>query len=140
MKLITFCFAVVLSLQSAARAQEYVNSQKLPDSPGAHKFWTLESKVNFSIFWGELGADAITTEIGLGLGVREMNPLARPLVSQGAGGQSVASGLSLGAALGLTYLLHRTQHHTAETDRRPSADRGGRRRRAPQYCGVRPRS
>jgi hypothetical protein len=46
--------------------------------------------------------------------MREVNPLARPLVTQGAGGQSVASGLSLGAALGLTYLLHRTQHHTAE--------------------------
>jgi hypothetical protein len=54
MKLITFCFAVMLSLQSTAGAQEYVNSQKLPDSSGTHKFWTLENKVNFSIFSGEL--------------------------------------------------------------------------------------
>jgi hypothetical protein len=91
-----------------------VISRKVPDSPGAHKFWSLENKVNFSVVSSELAAGAITTQIGLGRGMKEMNPLARPLVSQSAGGQSVASGLSLGAALGVTYLLHRTQHHTAE--------------------------
>ena len=46
--------------------------------------------------------------------MKEVNPLARPLVTQGAGGQSVAAGISLGTALGLSYLLHRTQHHMAE--------------------------
>jgi hypothetical protein len=114
MKLAVLCVAVGLFLPCAAKAQEFVTSQRLPDSPSAHKFWTLENKVNFSIYSGELAADAITTQMGLSQGMRETNPLARPLVTRGAAGQAVASGLGLGAGLGLTYLLNRTQHHKAE--------------------------
>ena len=114
MKLGILCVAVGLFLPCAAKAQEFVTSQRLPDSPSAHKFWTLENKVNFSIYSGELAADAITTQMGLSQGMRETNPLARPLVTRGAAGQAVASGLGLGAGVGLTYLLHRTQHHKAE--------------------------
>lgn len=114
MKLAILCIAVGLSLPCAARGQEFATSQRLPDSPSAHKFWTLENKVNFSIYSGELAADAITTQMGLRQGMRETNPLARPLVTRGAAGQAVASGLGLGAGVGLTYLLHRTQHHKAE--------------------------
>lgn len=114
MKLAIFAAVVVLSLQGAAKAQEFTASQGLPDSPSSHKFWTLENKINFSIFSAELAADAITTQMGLSHGMTEANPLARPFVTQGAAGQAAASGLSLGAGLGVTYLLHRTRHHKAE--------------------------
>lgn len=114
MKLNICLVALVLLLQSPVKAQEFAVSQRLPDSPSAQKFWTLENKVNFSIFSAELAADAVTTQIGLSHGMSEANPLARPLVTRGALGQAAASGLSLGAALGLSYLLHRTEHHKAE--------------------------
>ena len=130
MKLAILCVAVGLFLPCAAKAQEFVTSQRLPDSPSAHKFWTLENKVNFSIYSGELAADAITTQMGLSQGMRETNPLARPLVTRGAAGQAVASGLGLGAGVGLTYLLHRTQGgtdcHTFDDCRRRCG-------RGPQY-------
>jgi hypothetical protein len=115
MRLGIFLIAVVLSFVCAVQAQqEFVASPQLPDSPSAQKFWTLENKIDFSIFSAELAADAITTQLGLSRGLTEANPLARPLVTRGALGQAAASGLSLGAGIGVTYLLHRTHHHRAE--------------------------
>jgi hypothetical protein len=86
----------------------------VPDAPSARKFWTLENKINFSIFAGELTADAITTQRGLSRGMREANPLARPFVTHGAGGQAAASAIGMGMAVGTAYLLHRTHHYKAE--------------------------
>ena len=86
----------------------------VPDAPSTRKFWTLENKVNFSIFAAELTADAITTQRGLNRGMREANPLARPFVTQGAGGQAAASVIGFGMGVGTAYWLHRTHHYKAE--------------------------
>jgi len=86
----------------------------VPDAPSTRKFWTLENKVNFAIFAAELTADAITTQRGLNHGMREANPLARPFVTHGAGGQAAASAIGLGMAVGTAYWLHRTHHYKAE--------------------------
>jgi hypothetical protein len=86
----------------------------VPDAPSARKFWTLENKINFSIFAGELAADAITTQRGLNRGMREANPLARPFVTHGAGGQAAASAIGFGLGVGTAYFLHRTHHYKAE--------------------------
>ncbi len=91
-----------------------VNPNALPDAPSAGKFWTLENKINFSIFAAELAGDAITTQRGLNQGMREANPLARPFVTHGAGGQAVASALGFGLGVGTAYWLHRTHHYKAE--------------------------
>jgi hypothetical protein len=97
----------------AVNAIEVVPSS-VPDAPSTRKFWTLENKINFSIFAAELAADAITTQRGLDRGMREANPLARPFVTHGAGGQAAASAIGMGMALGTAYVLHRTGHYKAE--------------------------
>ncbi len=91
-----------------------VEPNTIPDAPSARKFWTLENKINFSIFAVELTGDAITTQRGLNNGMREANPLARPFVTHGAGGQAAASALGFGLGVGTAYWLHRTGHYKAE--------------------------
>jgi hypothetical protein len=86
----------------------------VPDAPSTRKFWTFENKINFSIFAAELAADAVTTQRGLDRGMREANPLARPLVTHGAAGQAAASAIGMSMALGTAYFLHRTGHYKAE--------------------------
>jgi Domain of unknown function (DUF5658) len=115
MKHALFVFGLLVGLSGFCHAQqELVSQQPLPDAASTAKFWTLENKVNFSIFSAELVADAITTQRGLNQGMKEANPLARPFVTQGAAGQAGASALSLAAGVGAAYLLHRTHHHKAE--------------------------
>jgi hypothetical protein len=115
MKYALFLLCVLLGLSALSHAQQELISQPtLPDAASTAKFWSLENKVNFSIFSAELAADAITTQRGLSQGMREANPLARPFVTRGAAGQAGASALSLAAGVGAAYLLHRTHHHKAE--------------------------
>src|ERR1700710_643538 len=61
----------------------FVATSQVPDAP-TPKFWGLENKIDFSIFAGQLAADAITTQRGLGHGFREGNPIAAPFVNHGA--------------------------------------------------------
>ncbi|HEX4423881.1 MAG TPA: hypothetical protein VH079_00680 [Terriglobales bacterium] len=92
--------------------QSFVASNQ-PTAP-TPKFWGMENKIDFSIFAGQLAADSITTQRGLGNGFREANPLAAPFVNRGAPGAAAASALSLGAGIGVAYMLHRTHHYKAE--------------------------
>lgn len=115
MKSAVVLLVLALLLTFPAYAQEhFVATQNLPDTPSAQKFWTVQTKVDFAIFSAELAADAITTQQGLNRGMREMNPLARPFVTRGAAGQAAGSAISMGAAIGMAYLLHRTHHYKAE--------------------------
>jgi hypothetical protein len=47
-------------------------------------------------------------------GLRETNPIIRPLVTRGVAGEAAASGIGFGFAVGTAYLLHRTHHYKAE--------------------------
>lgn len=108
-------FLALLLLIGAANAQEKLAiTGQVPDAPGTHRFWNTENKIDFSIFAGQVAADAITTQRGLNSGFREVNPLMRPLVTRGIPGQATASALSFGAGLGTVYLLHVAHHHRAE--------------------------
>jgi hypothetical protein len=98
---------------STSSRQSFVASNQTFEAP-APKFWGLENKVDFSIFAGQLAADAITTQRGLGNGFREANPIAAPFVNRGAEGEAAASALSFGAGVGVAYMLHRTHHYKAE--------------------------
>jgi hypothetical protein len=109
--------AVVLFLAAipAAKAQQRaVVTDYLPPAPSTQKFWSTENKINFTILAGQITADAITTQRGLNQGLREANPLMRPLVSRGIAGQTTASALGFGAGLGTVYLLHAMRHYRAE--------------------------
>ncbi|MGA8490239.1 MAG: hypothetical protein WB711_07440 [Terriglobales bacterium] len=108
-------FLTVLLLVGAAQAQQnFLASNPLPSAPSTRKFWSLEDKVDFSILAGQITVDAITTQHGLSEGLRESNPILRPLVTRGVAGEAAASGLGFGFAVGTAYLLHRTHHYKAE--------------------------
>jgi len=107
----------ILLLSVAVQAQTFTttNTSTLPDAPSVqHPFWTIENRVNTSILAGLIAADAITTQRGLNQGLREVNPVMRPFVTRGAGGEAVGSALGFGAGVGVVYLLHRTHHYKAE--------------------------
>lgn len=105
----------ILLLVGAAHAQQtFVAGNSLPNAPGTTNFWNFENKVDFSILAGQIAADAITTQRGLSEGLHESNPVMRPLVERGVAGETVASSLGFGTALGTAYLLHRTHHYKAE--------------------------
>jgi hypothetical protein len=108
-------FLTVLLLVGAAHAQQnLLAANSLPDAPNAQKFWSLENKIDFSIFAGQITVDAITTQHGLNNGFRESNPVLRPLVTRGVAGEAAASALGFGFGVGTAYLLHRTHHYKAE--------------------------
>ena len=98
-----------------ARAQNFTASPSvLPDAPHPPSFWTFENKLDVGILAGLVAADAITTQRGLNQGLREINPVMRPLVTRGAPGEAVGSALGFGAGVGVIYLLHRSHRYTAE--------------------------
>jgi hypothetical protein len=103
-------------LAGMAQGQDFASSKQnsLPDAASARTFWTAENKINFTVFAAQLTADAITTQRGLNQGYREVNPIARPFVTQGAAGEATFSALSFGATVGTAYLLHKTHHDKAE--------------------------
>ena len=105
----------ILLLSATMQAQNLtVDSFALPKAPSQHPFWTVENKVSVSLLAGLVAADAVTTQRGLNEGFREANPLMRPFVTRGAGGQAVGSALGFGAGVGVAYLLHQTHHYKAE--------------------------
>jgi hypothetical protein len=107
--------ALLFLFTVTAAAQNFIApSSPLPDAPSQHRFWTLETKINTGILAGLVATDAFTTQRGLDQGYREANPLMRPFVTRGIGGQAAGSALGFGAALGTVYLLHKTHHHKAE--------------------------
>ena len=108
-------FWTVLLLVGAAQAQQnLLAANSLPNAPDPQKFWTLENKIDFSIFAGQITVDAITTQHGLSEGFRESNPVMRPLVTRGVAGEAAASALDFGFGLGTAYFLHKTHHYKAE--------------------------
>jgi hypothetical protein len=69
----------------------------------------------FSALGGLIVADGVETQLMLQTHqFGEGDPLARPFVNQGWPGQVAASALGYGAALGVAYILHRTNHHKIE--------------------------
>ena len=109
-----FLSIVLLSTAMAAQSFMAPSSSALPDAPSQRPFWTVENRVSVSILAGLVAADAFTTQRGLNQGLREVNPIMRPLVTRGAAGEAAASVLGFGAGVGIVYLLHRSHHYRAE--------------------------
>jgi Domain of unknown function (DUF5658) len=109
-------FLSIFLLSTAMAAQSFVapSSSGLPDAPSQRPFWTFENRVNISILAGLVAADAFTTQRGLNQGLREVNPVMRPLVTRGPAGEAVGAALGFGAGVGIVYLLHRSYHYRAE--------------------------
>ncbi|HTC95883.1 MAG TPA: hypothetical protein VK699_20750 [Terriglobales bacterium] len=86
----------------------------LPEAP-SHRFF---DKTNLWLHLGAVSAetaDLITTRRVIQLGGREGDPLARPFVRAGIGGQMVGTYvLGEGSSVLASYLLHRSGHHRLE--------------------------
>jgi hypothetical protein len=107
----------IVLLTACMQAQNFIaSSSGMPDAPSSNSrpFWTFENKLNVSLLAGLIAADAITTQRGLNEGMREANPVMRPFVTRGAGGEAVGSALGFGAGVGVVYLLHRSHHYKVE--------------------------
>jgi uncharacterized protein DUF5658 len=109
-------FLAIFLLSTAMAAQSFMapSSSALPDATSQRPFWTFENRVNVGTLAGLVAADAFTTQRGLNQGLREVNPIMRPLVTRGATGEAAGSALGFGAGVGIVYLLHRSHHYRAE--------------------------
>lgn len=88
--------------------------QSVPEAP-SHSFFERGSEIRMGVIAGLVAADGITTQHILSVDHgSEMNPLVRPLVAKGAGGQAGASVLGYAFSIGTSYLFHRTGHHRLE--------------------------
>jgi|SRR5450432_184244 hypothetical protein len=93
-----------------------VRSNQIGSESSNHKFFDRGNNIRMGILAGLVAADGISTQEILNSGGhwREMNPIARPFVNQGAPGQLAASVLGYGFCVGTSYLLHKTGHHKLE--------------------------
>ena len=129
------CFVLAFVLFSFGGAQAQVNPDldvsviNLSSAPSAkmeplvmqphpalakHKFWDRENTTLFIVHAGLETSDFVLTHQALASGGHEMNPIARPLVNMGTGGQVAFFAGGTLATLGATYLLHITHHHKLE--------------------------
>jgi hypothetical protein len=69
-----------------------------------------EAKIEFAVFAAEVAADGVSTRILYQRGCGENNPIAKPFVRAGVGGQVAASLLSVAAVGGAWAFFHRTHH------------------------------
>ena len=103
-----FRLGVILTILVAAafgqdRAFSRDRDRDLPSAPS-------ETKAEFAVLTAEIIADGVSTRILYQRGCGENDPLARPFVRAGVGGQVAGSFLGLAAAGGAWVILHRTHH------------------------------
>ena len=85
-----------------------------PDAP-SHTFLNTPNVKRISALTALIAADGATTQhLIQDYKFREINPIARPLVTRGSGGQAAACAIGLVAAVGTSYLFHRKGHHRLE--------------------------
>jgi len=90
-----------------------VSVNEEPKEYVSHRFWDRENSVLFAASAGMATADFFTTRANLASGGRELNPLTR--VFTGSTPMLATNfALETGAVMGVSYLFHKTGHHTLE--------------------------
>ncbi|MFZ0337245.1 MAG: hypothetical protein WAL45_04380 [Terracidiphilus sp.] len=84
------------------------------DSGRSHSFFDRTNLLLFGTSLLGQSADAITTQRSLSHGGAEGDPLARPFVDQGWGGQVGAAVVENTSQIFVMYLLHKMGHHRVE--------------------------
>lgn len=80
-----------------------------------HRFLDRQNKIAFASLAGLVAIDAVTTQRLVSSGAAiEANPVWQPLVHGSWQGEAAASALGFGAALGVSYSLHKMGHHKIE--------------------------
>ena len=107
--------APAAALPAAPVPQPFVSPVESKEAAKPHAFF---DKTNIRLFMAEGLAqtgDLITTRQIINNGGKEADPLARPFVNAGIGGQMVGSYVvGAGGTMLASYLLHRTGHHRLE--------------------------
>ena len=102
-----------LVLTSCVSAQG--RPEQLPDAPSTHRFFDKQNVASFSVLAGLGAIDSVSTQHILSAHHgRELNPLARGLVTRGWQGQMAVSVLGYSAVLSTAYAFHKTGHHRWE--------------------------
>jgi hypothetical protein len=110
-------------LPEAPRPEHMIDGTQLPlikpaaalrEAPRHRFFDKTNLMLHLGVMAGETG-DLISTRSIFEAGGKEANPIAKPLMQAGLGGQMMATyGLGEGTTLLGSYLLHRTGHHRLE--------------------------
>jgi hypothetical protein len=79
-----------------------------------HNFWDRQNLSLVIVHAGLETADFVLTHQAIASGGHELNPIARPFVNMGTGGQIAFFAGGTLASLGVSYLLHKTHHHRLE--------------------------
>ncbi|HZR55802.1 MAG TPA: hypothetical protein VFA74_02925 [Terriglobales bacterium] len=108
--------ALTFSSGSTAYETRVQTRNFVATKPPTHRFFERGNSIRLVALTGLVAADGLTTQTALsGSGhFREINPIARPFVNEGTGGQVAASAIGLGVSAGSAYLLHKTGHHRLE--------------------------
>ena len=89
--------------------------QMLPPDTASHKFFNTHNVVSMSVLTALVAVDGVTTQhLIQDYKFREMNPIARPLVTRGSAGQVAACTMGLGVAVSAAYLFHKRGQHRLE--------------------------
>ena len=92
----------------------FAQSVEFPEAP-SHKFLDGQNTAAFTTLAGLIAVDAVTTQHLINTGnFHEANPIWSPMVRQGWAGEMAASALGFGAAMGSSYMFHKTGHHKME--------------------------
>jgi len=81
--------------------------------PEAHAFWDRENKFLFLAVGASATADFFTTRANLANGGRELNPVAH-ILSGSTPGLATNFALETSGVMAISYLFHKTGHHTLE--------------------------
>ncbi|HEV3513169.1 MAG TPA: hypothetical protein VGS05_15780 [Candidatus Sulfotelmatobacter sp.] len=105
-----FRLAAILSIllgTSLARNNSFIQEKEFPEAPTRTP---TEAKIEFAAFAAEVAADGVSTRLLYQRGCGENDPIARPFVRAGVGGQVAASFLGLAAVGGAWAILRRAHH------------------------------
>ncbi|HVO60699.1 MAG TPA: hypothetical protein VMT53_07170 [Terriglobales bacterium] len=115
---VTLCrrlgFLLFLAFATASLRAAWSQETPLPEAP-SHKFLDRQNVTAFAALGGLIAIDGVHTQLMLDTHrFVEGDPIARPFVSHGWPGQLAGSALAYGSALGVSYMLHKANHHKIE--------------------------
>jgi hypothetical protein len=105
-------FATLLTI--SARAQQQKSDFLSTGDFQEHKFWDRQNKITFAAHAGLAATDFALTHRNLASGGRELNPVARPFTNMGTPGEVLFFAGGTAASMGLSYMMHKTHHHSME--------------------------
>jgi hypothetical protein len=90
-----------------------VSVSETPKGTEGHPFWDRENRMLFASVGGLATADFFMTRANLASGGKELNPVTR-IMCGSTPALAANFALETGGVIGLSYLFHKTGHHTLE--------------------------